>query len=558
MSASFEGELAREEARGRAAGEDAIAAVESRALARLARGRTMRRGLVVGVSAAVVGIAAWAITSTTEPSTLAAPGSPMDAATAVPSPAPEVSDLQDQDSDLRLAGGDLTAEALIASASPRTLGEEPESPRQAALLCDTDATAYPWNGASATEPTAREVEACEAVWVGDGLVLAPEFADARMLSRVGEDGATVVLDWLLQWVDPGSATALTVDEAAITVTLATDQDTLSAPAPRIGDAYVGESLWVSPTRRLAVLGGATSPRTMSPEYAALVGGVELATAAPGEALHSEQLWAIASGEVVPQVVLQVRIPPAGGAASQELILELEIVPDNRMWGDAEVAGLSAEALMVGVEPRSRDDAADPDRQAASVCELAHAAWSGTAYFGPDWSPVLDAVECEPVWLGRSFFASAPRAEDASEGMPATYVQWLLTNTTDDAVRAGIPLLLVETRPERDATPAALTVFDSLAATPSAWTEDGRRIVPLSDMFGGIMTQHVQAGAYLANAANISVESRLLGPERDPARVLRSVRNGAQATALVPVPFGDDASRVLVLEVPMGDTLRGSP
>ncbi|WP_062528874.1 hypothetical protein [Demequina rhizosphaerae] len=552
MSAGLAAELTREEDRGRAVGEDAIPGIEAAALARLRHVRTMRSTAVAAGSAVVVGVAAWAITSTTEPSTLAAPTSAI--VTDAPSPTPDTgTDLADDGFDSYLATADLSAEALIAGSTPRVLGEEPDTPRQAALLCEMDPDINPWRGATATTSTLTETKACEAVWVGDGPVWTPDFVTSRLVSRAGDHEATVALDWVLQWNAPSSST-LTIDQAAISATLATEPDTISAPGLRTRGAYVGESLWVSPTERLAVMGNATSPVVMDPAYSAVIGGVEITTQGPGSTLHSQALWAIAAREATPQVVVQVRVPPTGEAGAQELILEIELEPENGLWGNGDLAGLPAEDLVAGAEPRSRDDAARPDRQAASVCELPDALRARTTYIGSEWSPEIDVLECDPVWLGDPLFAAQTQDATALEGMPATYVQWLLTNTAGDAVRAGVPMLLVETRPARDATAGDLTMFDSLAVAPSAWTADGHRVVPLSDMVGSIFTQHVQPGNYLSNAANMSAEAWMLGPERDPDRVRRAVANGAQTTSLVTVPFRNDDSRVLVLEVPMGDTL----
>ncbi|WP_062298110.1 hypothetical protein [Demequina maris] len=549
MSARLAAELGREEDRGRSIDADVITGIEGRALARLARARTMRRGLVVGGSAVVLGIAAWAISSTSDPSTLAAPSS------AVTTPQPDVSVVTEDGPLTPMATGDLSAEALIAGSAPRIRGEEPETPRQAALLCQMDPDNNPWHDAAATVSTLTETRECEAVWVGDGLILAPDFTYARLLTRVDDDGATVVLDWLLQGTDNLSESPLVIDDAALAATLATDPDTVSGPGLRTRGAYVGESMWTSDDRRLAVMGNASHPRALTADFSAVLGGVELTTQPPGSSLHSDELWAIASGEVTPAAVLQVRIVPERDAGDQELILEVELDPDNRMWGEEDaVAGVPAEDLLAGAVPRSRDEAR-AGRQAASVCELPEALQSGATYLDIDFSAEWAALECDPVWLEHPVFEATPAGDDGSGASEQDgYVQWNLTNVSRDAVRATNAMLLVETRPAGDASTADLTLFDAVAVAPSGWTADGRRLVPMSNLHSGVFTQHVQAANYFGGGALVDSSSRTLGPERPTHPVLKALRKGTATTGLVLVPFSDDPTRVLALEVPMGDTV----
>ncbi|WP_062291046.1 hypothetical protein [Demequina phytophila] len=534
MSTALTAALAREEQRGIAASRVELAALEERSLARLRRGRTVTRALVAGGSAAVVGVVAVGLAWGTDPSTTAAPAT---------TPSPSVSPAIDES--WVPTGGNVSAEALIASSTPRVLGQDLEKPRQAALLCEMDPAINPWRDAYATESTLTETKECEAVWVGDEPLLTDDSVYAMLHVGADATGGRMLLDWVMY---SPMETDLTIDTAAIAATFATAPDTVSPPGFRTRGSYVGESLWVSPTQRLAVLGNASDPRSLA-DGATALGSAEVDTQPQGSVLHSDEVWAIAHGDVDPEVVLQVRVPPDGAAGGQELILE---VPVNV---EVDQIGVTAENLLTGWEPRRREDDRDPSRQAASLCEVPESAEAPRMFITMDWVMPFETLECDPIWLDERLLG-APRysieySSEQNGGPGSLYMDWQLDLNLGSALQVAQSTLLVETAPSTAGSEADMTRVETLGFTTSAWTAAGTRLLPVASMLDGIFVGHLQGDNGVWGGAYVDPYTLGDNAELTPKEIRRAIVKGAPSTALVAVPFARDSSRVLVLEAPLG-------
>ncbi|WP_062522650.1 hypothetical protein [Demequina silvatica] len=529
MSAGLAAALAREEQRGRDGAEADLAAIEERALGRLRRGRTVRRAWVAGGSAAVVGVVAVGLAWGTEPATVAAPGT-----------SPSASASPAVDESWAPVGGNLSAEALIASSTPRVLGQQPRKARQAALLCEMDPAINPWRDAPSGESTLTETKECEAVWVGDAPLLTNDSVYAMLHVGADRTGGQMILDWVMY---SPTDNGLVIDTAAVAATFATEPDTVTPPGLRTRGAYVGGSLWVSPTQRLAVMGNASDPQSLDMGATAL-GTAEIGTQPQGSALHSDEVWAIASGEVEPEVVLQVRVPPDGAAGGQELILEVPVNVEVDQVGD------TAEDLLTSWEPRTQEDGRDPSRQAADVCEIAEPAPSPRTIITMDWVMPFETAECEPIWLDEPLLGS-PRYTIEDNGDMSLYLDWQLDLERRAPLQVAQSTLVVETAPATTGAEADQARVETLALTSSAWTATGTRLLPVSGMLDGIFVGHLQG----ANGVwgGTYVDPRTLGDDGalTPEEVRRAIVKGARSTALVAVPFARDSSRVLILEMPLG-------
>ncbi|WP_345379561.1 hypothetical protein [Demequina sediminis] len=506
-----------------------------RARSRIAAARRRRASWWAGGSVALLAIAAVAVGTWAAPPVVpAAAATPTPSETADPLPAV------------------LHAEDLMAMSEPRTRGVEPEGPRQAGLVCNLDdvppESARP--GATAGTP-------CDAVWVGEDMLLRLEPEATTATTYVVGDASQVRVMWVVR--NAGSI-PLQLDPAGAVASLVADPGSVATSGSQSGLTQVASSLWQDDHHRSTVLtrGAATSDSSLDDSW----------ILQPGEYASGEATFITERDDPVSRVIdaatrftmptLSVQIPvvPLGAPAGSMILLEVEsqlVTVDPGTAGDT-LASMGVPRRL-GEEPRA-------DAQAALLCEISDALVEGRtlAIAGEFSSYSAEESSCTPLWVPGPIFVDGGGLdvvgdELATPDATSQRLVWTVENRSTWTVLTENFSLLVEAAPAspRPDGDVLSRLGDTVVTESSAWMADGRRAVMLSSQawrFG------MEPGSMFGAESTLFPGMLTSTDVVDVDELVESLNGDGAATALIELPLLGTPTQVLVLEVPVSAAVDG--
>ncbi|WP_062463945.1 hypothetical protein [Demequina soli] len=519
MSAALERALAREAEAGRERAEAEAEALVARVGTRLRR----RRMLTLG-GGAVAGVAAIALVA----SVLGGAGRTADPGAAdgdAPASATTVTRTTEPSQARSEAGAAAYGDILLANARPRTRGQEVGEPGQEALLC----------------PDTQENEMlapCDALWVGDGSVIAIDPAQTRVWATEGKDSAVVQVDWR---ITNKTATPLTLELADTTVALLADPDAAPGRMSTLDlGTFAGTSLWATDATRIAH----NSPMISAISLGAGEGFGQSATftatrPGTGTGADADPLWDIVTGAAGATLTVQVGlIHTADGSG---LILEASAPVELGRT-------VSADELAATWMPRAIGDEAPEDKQAALLCDVPESAegWQDGEADVPNEGIELG---CDAGWVDGPVLAATDGA--LTTGADIAAVSWGLETAGSSTVRVEGLRAVLEAEPESIGTARwpLVATEDAVATLSSAWRDDRSRSAWLGGGFSWNTTLFPDLMIGTSSTVRSNVDTVAQGLNL-PALTRALASGEGSATVQATMAFVDDPTRVLILEVPV--------
>lgn len=500
-----------------------------RARSRIAAARRRRASWWAGGSVTLLAAAALAVGTWAQPAQIpAAAASPTPSET--PAARPSI----------------LRAEDLAAAMEPRARAVEPDSVRQAGLLC-------PLDGLPPGSLDSAVGTSCGSVWMGEGRLLRLDESFTRATAYSFGDSSVVMVTWMA--VNSGPV-PIALDPAGAVVSLVTDPGAVTDTAYQSGFTQVASSLWLGDQQRMTVLtaGAAVAGSSLSDVWVLAPG-----ESASGEATfvsHSDtpltQVADIAAGRAEATVVVQIPVVPAASPAANVLLVEAE-----HELADVP-AGLSGDVLAADGVPRAMGEPVPDGAQAAMLCEIPEAlredrelAQDGQLTSSGDSAESV----CAPLWVPGPVFADHEGTtivtdEGAPEDTTRTRVLWSVDHKAHATVLTDNWSLLIEgVASEVRTEGSALTrLGDTIVTQTSAWLPDGRRVALLSTQ---AYRFEMEPGSSLGMESTLFPGMLTSDQPVDAGFLVRSLGDAGVATVLTELPLFADPSRVLILETPLG-------
>ncbi|WP_062515845.1 hypothetical protein [Demequina gelatinilytica] len=262
--------------------------------------------------------------------------------------------------------------------------------------------------------------------------------------------------------------------------------------------------------------------------------------------------AVAAGAVVlagAAVTAVLATSPAdgpGGMPAADPVDPLERVERSVPAAEPRADAVTADAWVAGFAPRTDDEALAADRQAALLCEVPDALQgltaSEAAWLGLEPPACLAGSVAGPVLEP----SHGVQVVDGVNGSAAD-VAWAAVNVSDQAIVTAGWSVLFETAPEAAPSEATASVLGSVTLTRSLWLDAAHRSLPSP---ASPRWRELGSGSTLLAQTHLDPDRTVSGATIDAAALRTAIADGAAVTGAVVVPFEDDPSTVMVLEVPL--------
>ncbi|WP_062308093.1 hypothetical protein [Demequina subtropica] len=208
--------------------------------------------------------------------------------------------------------------------------------------------------------------------------------------------------------------------------------------------------------------------------------------------------------------------------------------------------VTADSLVGGFAPRSDGEAVAGNRQSALLCDV---------------PPALQGLSAdEAAWL----HAEPPACVAGSVAGPllepshgvqvvdgvngrAADVAWAAVNVSGAAIVTAGWSVLFETAPEVASSETTASVQGAVTLTRTLWVDSSHRSLPAP---ASLRWRKLASGSTLLAQTELDPERTVTGTTIDAAMLRAALADGAAVTGAVMVPFEDDPSTVMVLEVPL--------
>ena len=416
----------------------------------------------------------------------------------------------------------LTADQLLGTVTARTRADGARDAQRAVVCGSTAATEDP-------------MAPCRAVWVGERPLISLENWGDTAAALVSDTRARIEVNWLLM---NNSGRPLALERGDLIVALTTDPAGLERGVTTLQDAAWGASLWVDDSTRLARHTPVELPEEVAPrEYMAGTAVFEVGAPAPGA--EPDPLWLIATGQAAATLTVQVGLQTGDLAVEGALILEA-----SSTLGLV-TAAVTGDSLLESFTPRGLGDAAPEDRQAALLCPVPEAL-RVSHFTTPEVPYRSEPVDCEAGWVDGPVIAAETPMRVMPED-PGVGYEWTMVNLAERPVYAARTQMVVEAQPAALGEDELRTVGTTAASATSAWRDLGSRTV---------MIDNAVFGVPWSRDSSLGTMDSLLGtgvsPEDEPLTdaILAALDQPGTVTVQVSVPFVDDPTRIMILEVPM--------